>query len=61
MANKFKEYKNLDLVQVASNTLEEWKQQNVFEKVLLLVKEMLRMFSMKVLLLRTENQEYTMY
>lgn len=32
MANKFKEYKNLDLVQVAANTLEEWKQQNVFEK-----------------------------
>ncbi|HEY4538582.1 MAG TPA: isoleucine--tRNA ligase [Faecalibacter sp.] len=32
MANKFKEYKHLDLVQVAQDTLQDWKENNVFEK-----------------------------
>ena len=32
MAKKFKEYKHLDLVQVSKETLEDWKQNNVFEK-----------------------------
>ncbi|WP_313581907.1 isoleucine--tRNA ligase [Chishuiella sp.] len=32
MAKKFKEYKHLDLVQVSNETLEDWKQNNVFEK-----------------------------
>ncbi|RLZ12382.1 isoleucine--tRNA ligase [Faecalibacter macacae] len=32
MANKFKEYKHLDLVQVANDTLQDWKENNVFEK-----------------------------
>ena len=32
MAKKFREYKHLDLVQVSKETLEEWKQNNVFEK-----------------------------
>ncbi|QTV06108.1 isoleucine--tRNA ligase [Faecalibacter bovis] len=32
MANKFKEYKHLDLVQVAHDTLQDWKENNVFEK-----------------------------
>ncbi|WP_313375982.1 isoleucine--tRNA ligase [Chishuiella sp.] len=32
MTKKFKEYKHLDLVQVSNETLEDWKQNNVFEK-----------------------------
>ncbi|MDM1072695.1 isoleucine--tRNA ligase [Empedobacter brevis] len=32
MAKKFREYKHLDLVQVSNETLEDWKQNNVFEK-----------------------------
>ncbi len=32
MAKKFREYKHLDLVQVSKETLEDWKQNNVFEK-----------------------------
>ncbi|MBF0596560.1 isoleucine--tRNA ligase [Faecalibacter rhinopitheci] len=32
MANKFKEYKHLDLVQVAQDTLKDWKDNNVFEE-----------------------------
>ncbi|WP_395093562.1 isoleucine--tRNA ligase [Vaginella massiliensis] len=32
MAKNFKEYKHLDLVRIADETLNEWKEQNVFEK-----------------------------
>ncbi|ADX68124.1 isoleucine--tRNA ligase [Weeksella virosa] len=32
MAKNFKEYKHLNLVQIADETLKEWKEQNVFEK-----------------------------
>ncbi len=32
MANKFKEYKHLNLVQIAEDTLKEWKDDQVFEK-----------------------------
>ncbi|MDK7675465.1 isoleucine--tRNA ligase [Weeksella virosa] len=32
MAKDFKEYKHLNLVQIADETLKEWKEQNVFEK-----------------------------
>lgn len=32
MAKNFKEYKHLNLVQIADETLNEWKEQNVFEK-----------------------------